>query len=141
LTKSTFLQELQLKNLNTATAILLICSATITGCTSLGNTGLAKETGESIEQKITEGITTKQTVVDWLGVPTETTFTDSGQEVIKYAYQHIRPRAQNYIPYNFISQVSDTKNKELVILLNNSNVVQKVVMNESKEQIRWGMIE
>lgn len=130
-----------MKNLTAVTAILVICSALFTGCTSVGNTSLAKETSQSIKQKITKGVTTKQTVIDLLGIPTETTFTDSGQEVMKYAYQRITPKLQNFIPYNFISKVSDAKNKELVILLNKENVVQKVVMNESKAQIRWGIIE
>ena len=130
-----------MKNLTSAAAVLLACSTLFAGCTSVGNTALAKETQQTIKQKITEGVTTKQTVVDLLGVPTETTFTAGGQEVIKYAYQHIKPQAQNFIPYNFVSQVSNAKNKELVILLNDKNIVQKVVMNESKEQIRWGAIE
>jgi outer membrane protein assembly factor BamE (lipoprotein component of BamABCDE complex) len=130
-----------MKNVKAATVVLLVCSTLFAGCTTVGNTALAKETSQTIKQKITEGVTTKQTIINLLGAPTETTFTEGGQEVIKYAYQRIKPKIQNFIPYNFVSQVSDAKNKELVILLNNDNVVQKVVMNESKEQIRWGVIE
>ena len=130
-----------MKNLITATAVIFVCSTLFTGCTSVGNAALAKETSTSIQTKITEGVTNKQTVIDMLGMPTNTTFTDGGQEVIKYSYQHIKPKAQNFIPYNFFSHVSNAKNKELVILLDKNNVVQKMVMNESKEQIRWGIVE
>ena len=71
----------------------------------------------------------------------ETTFTDSGLEGLKYEYTRLKPSRRNFIPYNFVSQVSDAKKKELVVLLDQDSLVKKLVMNVSDEQVRFGIIE
>ncbi len=76
-----------------------------------------------------------------LGHPTDTSFTDSGQEVIKYEYTKLTPRARNFIPYNIFSQVSDGRQRELVILISEAGVVRNFVMNETDIEERWGVLE
>ncbi len=130
-----------MKNLTMCGLVLLSGLLLLSGCTTIGNESLANESSDSISQKIHEGITTKDQLMAILGSPMETTFTDGGLEVLKYEYTRLKPRAQNFIPYNIISQVTDGKRKELVILLDEQSQVKRVVMNVSDKQIRFGIIE
>ncbi|HEB26193.1 MAG TPA: hypothetical protein ENI05_00250 [Porticoccus sp.] len=123
------------------TLVLVIGLSILAGCSTVGNESLSNESPESIGRKIHEGLTTKQQLISMLGAPMETTFTDGGLEVMTYEYIRLMPRAQNFIPYNIISQVSDGKKKELVILLDENSLVKKLVMNVTDTQKRWGVIE
>jgi len=113
----------------------------LSGCTTIGNESLANESLESISQKVHEGETTKEQLIAIFGAPMETTFTDGGLEVLKYEYTRLKPRAQNFIPYNIVSQVTDGKRKELVVLLDEQSQVKRMIMNVSDKQIRFGIIE
>lgn len=124
-----------------ASLVLVVSVSVLSGCTTIGSESLANETAESIGSKIHKGVTTKQQLVAMLGAPMETTFTDGGLEVLSYEYIRLKPRAQNFIPYNVISRVADGKKKELVILLDENSRVKNLVMNVSDTQKRWGMIE
>jgi len=50
----------------------------LTGCASEGNETLKNETSASIDQKIHDGVTTKDQIRALFGDPRESTFTDSG---------------------------------------------------------------
>jgi len=123
------------------TLVLVLGLSILSGCSTIGNESLSNESPESIGNKIHEGVTSKQQLISMLGAPMETTFTDGGLEVLTYKYKRLMPRAQNFIPYNIISQVSDGKKKELVILLDENSLVKKLVMNITDTQKRWGVIE
>jgi len=123
------------------TLVLIAGLSILSACSTIGNESLSNESPESIGNKIHEGVTSKQQLINMLGAPMETTFTDGGLEVLTYKYKRLKPRAQNFIPYNIISQVSDGKKKELVILLDESSLVKKLVMNVTDTQKRWGVIE
>jgi outer membrane protein assembly factor BamE (lipoprotein component of BamABCDE complex) len=120
---------------------LFLCVIALGGCATSGVNSLKNETNDSISEKIEIGATTKQEVFAMLGSPSDTSFTDSGLEVIKYEHTRLTPRARNFIPYNIFSQVSDGKKKELVILFSNADVVSKFVLNEVALGERWGVFE
>jgi len=102
---------------------------------------LRHETSASISNKIRVGVTSKTDIYAILGAPISTTFSGGGLEVAKYEYTHLTPRAQNFIPYNIFSRVQDGKKKELVILFDSKNLVEKYVINESDIQQRRGIFE
>lgn len=131
----------KMKKVTVASLVLVVGLSALSGCTTTGSESLANETPESISNKIHKGVTTKQQLIDMLGAPMETTFTDGGLEVLTYEYTRLKPHAQNFIPYNVISQVADAKKKELVVLLDKNSRVKNLVMNISDTQKRWGVIE
>ncbi len=130
-----------MKSSNIRLCLLASAMILMAGCTSIGNRVLQYETSSSISSKIQEGVTSKVDVYGILGIPFNTTFTDSGLEVAKYEYTHLTPRAQNFIPYNVFSRVDDGKKKELVILFDSKDIVKKYVINESEIQVRRGIFE
>lgn len=74
---------------------LLLLSA----CASSGNESIKNETSETVDQKIKDGVTTKQEIKALYGDPLETSFTDSGHEVWKYVFAKTRANGTNFIPY------------------------------------------
>ena len=130
-----------MSNNKTAMLVLVLCSFVLCGCSTKGNKALKDETQDTVTSKFKEGVTTKQELIDALGVPSETTFTDGGLEVLKYEFTRFVPKLRNFIPYNFLFLGSDGKKKELVVLLDENHVVKKLVMNESEVEKRSGVAE
>ncbi|MEM8983821.1 MAG: hypothetical protein AAGC71_12395 [Pseudomonadota bacterium] len=126
-------------------ALRLVATLTLvvllSACASKGVGALKNETSESVEAKFVVGVTEKSTILDALGRPTNTTFTDSGLEVLTYAYRELTPRARNFIPYNIFSQVNDSTTKELVMLFDKQGVLERLVFNETETEERWGVVE
>ncbi len=121
----------------TALALALFLSA----CSTSGVRQLEHETHATLANKIEVGLTRKAEVLSMMGPPTQTSFTDSGLEVISYEFEDTSPRLRNFIPYNVLSQVKDGKRKQLTVLFDDSSVVSKYVLNEAKVQKRWGLLE
>ncbi|OOL17683.1 lipoprotein [Bombella intestini] len=71
----------------------------LAGCTSSGNTSIKNETSTTVDQKIQDGITTKDQVRTMYGDPLSINFTDSGHEVWKYLFSKSRANGTNFIPY------------------------------------------
>ena len=117
--------------------ILSLCYS----CSTDGTRALKDESHASIHAKIQEGITTKNQVIINFGTPSETSFTDNGQEILKYEFTRYTPKLRNFIPYNFFSHGQNGKKKEVVILLDNKGIVKKLVMNEANVERRFGIIE
>ena len=111
------------------------------GCSTDGTRALKDESHATIHAKIKEGITTKDQIIIALGTPTNTSFTENGLEILKYQYTRYTPKLRNFIPYNFFSHGQDGKSKEVVILLDENNIVKKLVMNEANVERRVGIIE
>ncbi|MEM1264362.1 MAG: hypothetical protein AAGH76_18325 [Pseudomonadota bacterium] len=125
-----------LRLIGTLTLVVLLSA-----CASNGVGALKNETSESVEAKFVAGVTHKSEILDKLGRPTNTSFTDSGQEVLTYAYTELTPRARNFIPYNIFSNVTDASTKELVMLINTQGVLARLVFNETETEKRWGVVE
>ena len=111
------------------------------GCSTDGTRALKDESHSSIHAKIQEGVTTKSQVILALGTPSDTSFTDNGQEILKYEFTRYTPKLRNFIPYNFFSHGQNGVRKEVVILIDDNGLVKKLVMNEAKVERRFGIAE
>ena len=118
-----------------------VCLLALSACSTSGVSRLENETTETLQAKIEVGHTSKEVVLDIMGAPTQTSFTDSGLEVISYEFEDTTPGLRNFIPYNVLSQVSDGTQKQLTVLFDDRGVVKKFVLNEAKIQRRWGILE
>jgi outer membrane lipoprotein-sorting protein len=113
---------------------------TIVGCASKGNESLRKETELSIGSKLTEGQTTKADVRKMLGSPLKTSFTDGGLEISTYEFDNVTSDVINYVPVlNWLGSSASGTKKELVILFDRANVVQRYSMSESNVKVKTGL--
>lgn len=119
-----------------------LCAAALTlvGCASKGNESLRKETEVSIGTKLTEGKTTKVEVRKMLGSPLKTSFTDGGLEISTYEFDNVTSDAINYVPVlNWLGSSASGTKKELVILFDKTNVVQRYSISESDVKVKTGL--
>src|SRR3546814_13795387 len=101
----------------------------------MGNERLRSESEATVASKITEGKSTKDDVRSLFGSPNKTSFTDSGLEIWNYEFSKVSADAVSYIPIVnwFGSSASGTK-KELVVLFDEKNLVQRYSMSESRSE-------
>jgi outer membrane protein assembly factor BamE (lipoprotein component of BamABCDE complex) len=120
--------------------VLCLAALTLVGCASKGNESLRKETELSIGTKLTEGQTTKAEVRKMLGSPLKTSFTDGGLEISTYEFDNVTSDAINYVPVlNWLGSSASGTKKELVILFDKGNVVQRYSMSESNVKVKTGL--
>lgn len=114
--------------------------ALLAGCATAGNDSLKDENSKTVSTKITEGKSTMGDVKAAFGAPMTTTYTDGGLEVWKYEISHMSADATSYIPVVslFAASSSGTK-KELTILFDKDDKVQKYKMTESPVKVRTGL--
>lgn len=111
----------------------------LTGCASEGNETLKNETGASIDQKIHDGVTTKDQIRARFGDPRESTFTDSGHEQWRYAFTNASSDAANFIPlYGDLHQGTHGTEKTLTVIFN-GDVVWHHTMNASAVKTGSGL--
>jgi outer membrane protein assembly factor BamE (lipoprotein component of BamABCDE complex) len=110
------------------------------GCASTGNEKLRTESESTVQQKIVEGKTTKSEVRTMFGSPLKTSFTDGGLEIWTFEFSKVSADAVSYIPIVnlFGGSASGTK-KELVVMFDKANVVQRFSMSESAVQQKTGL--
>jgi outer membrane protein assembly factor BamE (lipoprotein component of BamABCDE complex) len=121
-------------------AAVCVAALTLAGCASKGNESLRKETELSIGTKLTEGKTTKTEVRKMLGSPLKTSFTDGGLEISTYEFDNVTSDAINYVPVlNWLGSSASGTKKELVILFDKANVVQRYSMSESDVKVKTGL--
>ena len=127
------------REIYTATISLLI-GALLSGCTSMGNTVLTKESEASVQQKIVQGKTSKAEIKAMFGAPGSTTFTDGGLEIWKYDLTDLHDDPQNFIPVvNLFGRSSSGTKKELVIAFDDNGIVKKFSMTESPISVKTGI--
>lgn len=119
-----------------------LAACLLTGCASVGNVALKKETAETIATKIVKGTTTQAEVRAALGSPDSTNFTDSGNQIWRYTHTQSKAMGRNFIPYaNLFSSGANVESKELVIFFDKDGVVQNYSMEESKSQVKQGIFK
>jgi outer membrane protein assembly factor BamE (lipoprotein component of BamABCDE complex) len=124
------------------TPVVAMLVVTMLGCASAGNQALKEQTKETVSQKITKGLTTKDQVRKEYGDPMDTSFTEGGSEIWKYRYAHAETTAMGYVPIvRHFAGGTDVDKKELVILFDKNGVVENFTMQQSKQQIRHGTSE
>lgn len=96
----------------------------LAGCSSAGNSSIKNETSATVDQKIQDGITTKDQVRATFGDPLEINFTDSGHEVWKYNFSKSRQNGTNFIPYyGAFSSGAHGQSKTLLVIYNDQGRV------------------
>ncbi|MBW1616938.1 MAG: hypothetical protein JRJ49_10505 [Deltaproteobacteria bacterium] len=111
------------------------------GCATSGNDSLRTETEETVNGKLTEGVTTKQEVKAMFGSPFETSYTDGGLEIWKYELYKMQADANNFIPFvNIFIASSSGMKKGLTILFDEQDKVKKYNMSESPLKVRTGLL-
>ena len=127
------------REIYTATISLLI-GALLSGCTSMGNTVLKKESEASVQQKIVQGKTSKAEIKAMFGAPASTTFTDGGLEIWRYDLTDMHADPQNFIPLAlYFGSSSSGIKKELVIAFDDNGIVKKFSMTESPISVKTGI--
>ena len=130
---------IEMKN-NVLFCAAIVAALTLTGCASVGNESLRKETETSVSQKIVQGKTTKREVRTMFGSPTKTTFTDGGLEVWNYDFSNVSADAISYVPIvNLFGASASGKKKELVVMYDASDVVKRFSMSESDVTKKTGL--
>jgi outer membrane protein assembly factor BamE (lipoprotein component of BamABCDE complex) len=121
-------------------AFIFFAAVCVAALTLAGNESLRKETELSIGTKLTEGKTTKTEVRTMLGSPLKTSFTDGGLEISTYEFDNVTSDAINYVPVlNWLGSSASGTKKELVILFDRANVVQRFSMSESNVKTKTGL--
>ena len=121
---------------------LLFMILLVTGCASIGNESLRKESESSVPQKIFEGKTSKDEIRSMFGSPISTSFTDSGLEIWKYELSKMSADAVSYIPVvNLFGTSSSGTKKELTILFDEKGIVKRYSMSESPIQVKTGLYQ
>ena len=127
------------REIYTATISLLI-GALLSGCTSMGNTVLKKESEASVQQKIVQGKTSKAEIKAMFGAPGSTTVTDGGLEIWRYDLTDMHADPQNFIPLAlYFGSSSSGIKKELVIAFDDNGIVKKFSMTESPISVKTGI--
>jgi len=121
---------------------LLFMILLVTGCASIGNESLRKESESSVPQKIFEGKTSKDEIRSMFGSPISTSFTDSGLEIWKYELSKMSADAVSYIPVvNLFGTSSSGTKKELTVLFDEKGIVKRYSMSESPIQVKTGLYQ
>ncbi len=122
---------------------LAVITTTFTGCMSVGNDTLAKETEQSVGNKIIKGKTTKQQIRSMFGSPLTTNFTDSGLTVWEYRFTKSKNDLMNF-GVSMLTLGFGTKHqsdvKELKIIFDDNNVVKNYNMSESEVSAKSGIL-
>jgi outer membrane protein assembly factor BamE (lipoprotein component of BamABCDE complex) len=117
-----------------------VAALMLTGCASVGNESLRKETEGTVAQKIVQGKTTKKEVRAMFGSPTKTTFTDGGLEVWNYDFSNVSADAISYVPIvNLFGASASGKKKELVVMYDTSDIVKRFSMSEADVTQKTGL--
>ncbi len=123
-----------------AIASALLSALFLTGCASVGNESLRKESESSAKQKLVEGKTTRDEVRALFGSPLKTTFTDGGLEIWNYEFTNVSADAISYVPIvNLFGASASGKKKELVVLFDQNNILKRFSMSESDVTQKTGL--
>ncbi|GJH25795.1 outer membrane protein assembly factor BamE [Caballeronia novacaledonica] len=115
--------------------------AALAGCASQGVQQLKEENANTVSSKIIKGKSTTGDVRQAFGDPTETSFTDNGNELWRYKYSHSTAKAQNFIPVvNLFASGADVDKKELVVFFDDKGIVKNYSMQSSKEEVKNGLL-
>ncbi len=121
-------------------AVIIIALFLLFGCAGAGNETLRDQNSATVSQMIIKGKTTKAEVRKMFGDPAAVSFTSNGLEIWTYAYAKMHGNAVNYIPiFNLLGSSNSGKKKQLVVLFNKQDVVQRYTMSSSDVSVKTGV--
>lgn len=111
--------------------LLLSASLFLVGCSSSGSSVMKTLDLSEVKKEVIEGKTTKDEVQTKFGSADTVSFTDGGNEIWTYSYKSATSHATNYIPVvNWFNTGYDIQAKEMIILFNQDNIVQRLTVRE-----------
>ena len=110
--------------------VLFATVLAISGCASHGNRSIARATQENVGANVEIGKTTKADVKLAYGSPLTVGFTDSGNEIWRYAFA--RGRA------NWFTGNITTQGKELVFFFDKAGIVRNYSFTDPQVETRTG---
>ncbi len=118
----------------------VVALAVLSGCASVGNESLRKESESSVTKKIFEGKTSKDEIRAMFGSPNKTSFTDGGLEIWNFDFTNVSADAISYVPIvNLFGASASGKKKELVVMFDQGNVVKRYSMSEADVTQKTGL--
>ncbi|CAG9267590.1 outer membrane protein assembly factor BamE domain-containing protein [Paraburkholderia unamae] len=121
--------------------VAIVSASVLVGCASSGVQQLKTEDATSVSAKLTRGTSTKDDVRKAFGDPTETSFTDSGNEIWRYRYSNATSKGINFVPIaNIFMSGQNVDKKELVVFFDDHGVVKNYAMQSSKEEVKSGIL-
>jgi len=131
-----------MKTTETARTIMCLAMvAVLSACTTTGHISIAKQTKSSVSKQIIEGRTTKAQIISAFGNTGSVSFTDSGDEVWTYKFSRVVPDFTNFIPFVrwFFNRGAIVTTKEIVVIFNQTGVVSKYTMDETKNKVEYNL--
>ncbi len=118
----------------------VVALAVLSGCASVGNESLRKESESSVTKKIFEGKTSKDEIRSMFGSPNKTSFTDGGLEIWNFDFTNVSADAISYVPIvNLFGASASGKKKELVVMFDQGNIVKRYSMSEADVTQKTGL--
>jgi hypothetical protein len=116
--------------------LLLFLSFTIIGCATMGG----KQIDSSRASSIQDGITTKDQVIDLIGLPQKEIMNPDNTFTMLYWYRHVQPTATSVIPVvNIFSSGVSTDQQRLEITLDNNNIVIRHFLSNTTNTRQTGL--
>ena len=118
-------------------AALVLAAA---GCASSGNEVLKAYDAAAVDRSVVDGQTTREEVQRTYGQPTRVSFLNEKNEMWTYTWGHASPQGQNFIPIvGAFARAYDVRNKELVVVFNERNVVVRHAMTDNTKVVKTGL--
>ena len=137
---TTHQRKSQMKSQKFIVFAVAIAVIALSGCASVGNESLRKESEASVNKKIIEGKTSKNEVRAMFGSPNKTSFTDGGLEIWNYDFTNVSLDAISYVPIvSMFGGSSSGKKKELVVMFDKENLVKRYSMSEADVTQKTGL--
>ena len=115
--------------------ILLILS--LVGCATTG----VKVNKDNLS-KIKEGETTKEQVIQLLGNPNMVNLTSDGKTILMYHFFEYKTKARSFVPVvGLLAGGGDMNQEILQVLLDENDVVEKYIYNDSNSEIKTGVLK
>lgn len=119
---------------------LITLTLILTGCASVGNERIRNVSQKELSSKVVKGVTTKAQVREYLGAADSTSFTDSGNEIWRYAHVKATAKPINFVPVvSIFKSGTNEEKKEIVFFFDKNGVVQNYTMSETKGESRQGI--
>ena len=120
--------------------VAVFAAVVLASCASAGNEQLKDATKANVQERLKKGMTQAE-VRQIYGDPATTSFTDSGQVIWKYAFEKAQARPVNFIPVvGLLAGGADGTKKELTILFDKNDRLQKHSMTESPVALNTGLL-
>ena len=121
--------------------VFLVSALLLGGCANTGNQVLAKHDKVSISKVIKNGVTTRKQLIGIFGEPTALDYQNNGNTKLVFTYLRSTYKPETFIPVvGLLASGTDDNKKELVVLLDDKDVVQKHSFYETKGETKTGLI-